>query len=49
LNECGGIETVHARLLDEYDVSASALRRDLDEFIARLATAGLLLVEPTQS
>lgn len=49
LNECGEVETVHARLLDEFDVSSSVLRRDLDEFIARLATVGLLRVESTRA
>jgi hypothetical protein len=45
----GDVEVVHARLLDEYEVDPSVLRRDLDEFVAQLATAGLLRVEPTTS
>jgi hypothetical protein len=49
LDELGDIETVHARLADEYEVDASQLRQDLEEFVSELATAGLLVVEPAAS
>jgi hypothetical protein len=49
LCECGEVETVHSRLRDEYDVDPSVLRRDLDGFVAQLATTGVLRVEPSRS
>jgi hypothetical protein len=49
LCECGEVEKVHTLLRDEYEVDPEVLRRDLDEFVTRLATAGLLRVEPIPS
>jgi hypothetical protein len=46
LCENGAVETAHARLIEEYEVDPTELRTDLAEFIARLAAAGLLQVEP---
>ncbi|MGI8801074.1 MAG: PqqD family protein [Solirubrobacteraceae bacterium] len=49
LSEFGDVESVHARLLAEYDVDASELRQDLEDFVTRLVAAGLVQVEPTRS
>jgi hypothetical protein len=46
LCENGAVETAHARLIEEYEVDATELHTDLAEFIAKLAAAGLLQVEP---
>jgi hypothetical protein len=49
LSELGEVETVHARLHDEYDVDSSVLRQDLEDFIVQLVAAGLLRAESTPS
>jgi hypothetical protein len=41
----GNLETVHAALLDEYDVDAARLEHDLKELIERLVAVGLVNVE----
>jgi hypothetical protein len=46
LCEAGAVEAVQARLIEQFDVAPAELRRDLAEFIAGLAAAGLLQVEP---
>ena len=49
LDELGEIGRVHARLLDEFDVDPAVLSRDLEVFVAELAAAGLVTVEPASA
>lgn len=42
LQDGGDVATVHARLRDEYDVSAAELERDLDALFENLLRAGLV-------
>ena len=41
----GRLGSVHAAMLDEYDVEPLRLQRDLEDLIGRLADAGLVRVE----
>jgi hypothetical protein len=45
LAECPVLEDAHRQLLDEYDVSAAELERDLVAIVAQLADAGLVSVD----
>jgi coenzyme PQQ synthesis protein D (PqqD) len=45
LEESADVHTAHTRLHAEYDADPSTLRRDLHDFIVRLAEAGILHVE----
>lgn len=49
LDECPDVSSAFARLREEFDVDDATLRRDLQEFIARLADAGLLEVTPART
>jgi hypothetical protein len=42
LQQGGDVAAVQARLLEEYDVEARQLERDLDELLERLLRAGLV-------
>ena len=42
LQQGGDVAAVRARLLEEYDVEAQQLERDLDELLERLLRAGLV-------
>lgn len=46
LAEEGRLDTVHRRLLGEYEVGADRLRRDLETFVHDLVGRGLLTADP---
>lgn len=44
LRDDGDVEAVRAKLLDQFDVTENVLRRDLSEFIGKLADRKLVVV-----
>jgi coenzyme PQQ synthesis protein D (PqqD) len=45
LTQSRGVDDVCATLLDEYDVSAEALRADVERLVGELSEKGLVIVE----